>query len=163
MPRAIILPRAIIVPPGVYIRTYIYWQYKVMAQFPFLLPLLVSLSVPLPIPFHLLRIPPFAWCDRVHLGPRLLVNWPPPPHSILIPSPFPPHSNFPTPRGFPKWIVRLTKTTSRLRLHRVRNSTRATYVGRHGSPPCHWLAFGQILPITYFLGLKMKMIWRISF
>ncbi len=37
-----------------------------MAQFPFLLPLLVSLLVP----FYLLGIPPFVWCDPVHLGPR---------------------------------------------------------------------------------------------
>ncbi len=36
-------------------------------------------------------------------------------------SPFPPHSDFPTPWGFPKSIVRLTKTTSRSRLCIVRN------------------------------------------
>jgi hypothetical protein len=70
------------------IYTYIDWQCKVMAQFPFLLPLLVSLTVSLSIPFYLLGIHPFPWCDSVHLGPRLLVNWPPPPHSLPIPSPF---------------------------------------------------------------------------
>jgi hypothetical protein len=62
-------------------------------------------------PSYLLGIPPLVWCDPVHPGPRLLVNWPPPPHS-----------NFQTPRGFPKSIVCLTKTTSRSRLHIVRNT-----------------------------------------
>ncbi len=57
------------------------------------------------IPFYLLGNPPLAWSVPVHLDPRLLVNWPPPPHS-----------KFPTPRGFPEPIVRLTKTTSRSRL-----------------------------------------------
>ncbi len=94
------------------IYTYIDWQYKVMAQFPFSLPLLVSLSVPLSIPFYLLGIPPFAWCDPVHLGPRLLINWTPPPHSLPIPN-----------SQHPRSIVRPTKTTSRLRLHRVRNTS----------------------------------------
>ncbi len=37
-------------------------------------------------------------------------------HKLTSPSPFPPHSKFPTPRGFPEWFVRLTKTTSRSRL-----------------------------------------------
>jgi hypothetical protein len=64
-------------------------------------------------PSYLLGIPLLVWCDPVHLGPRLLVNWPP--------SPFPPHSNFPTPRGFPKSTVRPTKTTSWSRLYIVRN------------------------------------------
>ncbi len=40
------------------------------------------------IPFYLLGNPPLAWCDPVHLGPRLLVNWPPPSHPLPIPSPF---------------------------------------------------------------------------
>ncbi len=34
----------------------------------------------------------------------------------------PPHSNFPTPQGFPKPTVRPTKTTSRSRLYIVRNN-----------------------------------------
>ncbi len=47
----------------------------------------------------------------IHPGPRLLVNWPPPPHSL-----------FPPPNGFPNSIVCLSKTTSRHRLHLVRNT-----------------------------------------
>ncbi len=49
-----------------------------MAQFPFFAPLAsspVSSPVSSPsIPFYLLGIPPFAWRDPVHLGPRLLMN-----------------------------------------------------------------------------------------
>ncbi len=37
---------------------------------------------------------------------------------LSIPSPFPPHSKFPTPWGFPELNMRLTKTTSRIRLTR---------------------------------------------
>ncbi len=44
-------------------------------------------------------------------GPRLPVNWPAPPHSL-----------FPPPNGFPNSIVRLSKMTSRHRLHLVRNT-----------------------------------------
>ncbi len=44
---------------------------------------------------------------------------------LTSPSPFPPHSNFPTPRGFPKSIVRSTKMTSRSWLHIVRNTHKA--------------------------------------
>jgi hypothetical protein len=45
-----------------------------MAQSPFFTPL-ASFPVSSPsIPFYLLGIPPFAWCDPVHLGPRLLVD-----------------------------------------------------------------------------------------
>ncbi len=52
---------------------YIDYQYKIMAQFPFYP--LASFPVSFPfIPSYLLGIPPFAWCDPVHLGPRLLVN-----------------------------------------------------------------------------------------
>ncbi len=47
----------------------------------------------------------------VHPGPRLHVNWPPPPHSI-----------FPPPNGSPNSIVRPLKTTLRHRLHIVRNT-----------------------------------------
>jgi hypothetical protein len=61
-------------------------------------------------PSYLLGIPPLVWCDPVHPGPRLLVNWPPPPHS-----------NFPSPQGIPSLIVCPTKTISRSRLHIVRN------------------------------------------
>ncbi len=45
-----------------------------MAQCPFFTPL-ASFPVSSPfIPFYLLGIPPVAWWDTVHLGPRLLVN-----------------------------------------------------------------------------------------
>ncbi len=45
-----------------------------MAQFPFFAPL-ASFFVSSPFnPIYLLGIPPFAWCDPVQLGPRLLVN-----------------------------------------------------------------------------------------
>ncbi len=46
----------------------------IMAQSPFSTPLAGSLLIPFSIPFYLLGIPPFVWCDPVHLGPRLLVN-----------------------------------------------------------------------------------------
>ncbi len=59
-----------------------------MAQSPFFTPLADFLSIPLSIPFYLLVIPPFVWCDPVHLGPRLLVNWPPLPQTLPSPSPF---------------------------------------------------------------------------
>ncbi len=85
-----------------------------LAGFPLLIPL-ANFLLPLN-PSYLLGIPPLVWCDPVHPGPRLLVNWPPPPHSLPIPISRPP-------RGFPKSIVRLTKTTSWSRLHIVRNST----------------------------------------
>jgi hypothetical protein len=62
-------------------------------------------------PSYLLGIPPFMWCNPVHPGPRLLVNWP-----------LPPHSKFPSPQGIPSLIVRLTKTTSRSRLRIVQNN-----------------------------------------
>ncbi len=45
-----------------------------MAQSPFFAPLASSLSEPLFNPLYLLGIPPFTWCDPVHLGPRLLMN-----------------------------------------------------------------------------------------
>jgi hypothetical protein len=52
------------------------------------------------------------WCDPVHLGPRLLVNWPPLPHPLPIPTLF----QIPDPLlGFPNNPA-LTKTTSRSRL-----------------------------------------------
>ncbi len=45
-----------------------------MVKFPLFAPL-ASFPVSSPsIPFYLLGIPAFAWCDPVHLGPRLLVN-----------------------------------------------------------------------------------------
>ncbi len=40
---------------------------------------------------------------------------------LTSPSPFPPHSKFSSPQGITSLIVRLTKTTSRSRLHIVRN------------------------------------------
>ncbi len=71
-----------------------------MAQTPFFTPLADSFLIPLSIPFHLLGIPPFAWCDPVHLGPRLLLNCPPLPQTLPSPSPFqipsPPPPGFPT-------------------------------------------------------------------
>jgi hypothetical protein len=85
-------------------------QFLVISLAGFPLPIPLANSLFLLNPSYLLGIPPLVWCDPVHPGPRLLVNWPPPPHS-----------NFPTPRGFPKSIVRLTKTTSRSRLDIVRN------------------------------------------
>jgi hypothetical protein len=42
-------------------------------------------------------------------------------HKLTSPPSFPPHSNFPTPRSFPKSTMRPTKTTSRSRLHIVWN------------------------------------------
>ncbi len=64
-------------------------------------------------------MPPFVWCDPVHPGPRLLVNWPPPPHSL----PIPPHSKFPSPQGIPNLVMRPAKTTSRSQLYIVRNKS----------------------------------------
>ncbi len=62
-----------------------------LCQFPLLIP--SSLE-----PFYLLGIPPLVWCDPVHPGPRLLVNWPPSPHSFPIPFPF----QIPDPLGLPQ-------------------------------------------------------------
>ncbi len=68
-------------------------------------------------PSYLLEIPPFAWCDPIHPGPRLLVNWPPPPHS-----------KFPSPLGIPNLIMRPAKTTSRSRLYIVWNSVNSCHI-----------------------------------
>jgi hypothetical protein len=81
-------------------------------------------------PSYLHGIPPFVWCDPVHPGLRLLVNWPPPPHPLPILSPFPPHS-IPSPisqspLGFPQINSAPTKTTSRSRLYIVRNNNMRT-------------------------------------
>jgi hypothetical protein len=80
---------------------------------------------------------PFAIspCQFLPFLKSLLLTWNPsfcvvrsrPPWSqvarkLTFPSPFPPHSNFSTPWGFPKSIVHPTKTTSRSRLYIVRNS-----------------------------------------
>ncbi len=67
-----------------------------MAQTPSFTPLACSPLIPFLIPSHLLGIPLFVWCNTVHLGPRLLENWPPVPHL----SPIPPHFKFPAPFGF---------------------------------------------------------------
>ncbi len=71
---------------------------------------------------------PFPWVPPTYLE-SLLSAWcdPRPPWSqvackLTSLSPFPPHSNFPTPHGLPKSIVRPSKTTSRHRLHIVRNT-----------------------------------------
>jgi hypothetical protein len=82
-----------------------------MAQSPCLL-------LPLPIPCcsnpTSLGNPP--WRDRIPstLAPGYLQTDLP----LPIPSPFPPHSKFPSPWGFPELNMRLTKTTSRTRLAR---------------------------------------------
>jgi hypothetical protein len=82
-------------------------------------------------PSYLLGIPPLVWCDPVHLGPRLLVNWPPPPHS-----------NFPTPRGFPKSTVCPTKTTSRSRLYIVWNNVNSCLSQVGPVSRMYWLVVG---------------------
>ncbi len=65
-----------------------------MAQSPcFLSPLVDSLLLPFVFPFTYLETL-LSVTGSVHLGLRLLVNWPPLPQ----PSPFPPHSKFPEPR-----------------------------------------------------------------
>jgi hypothetical protein len=97
------------------------WGYGATAT-PLFIPLASFLVSSPSISFYLLGIPPLAWCDPVHLGPRLLVNWPP--HSL-------PHS-LPTPNSqHPRLIVCSTKTTSRLRLHRVRNTNKSTESNKH--------------------------------
>ncbi len=90
---------------------------KHMAQ-PLLTPLASSpcqfpLITPFVPEFLLLTWKPSFLCGAilVHPGPRLIVNWPPPPHSL-----------FPPPNGFPNSIVRPSKTTSRHWLHLVRNT-----------------------------------------
>jgi hypothetical protein len=81
---------------------------------PLLTPLVIS---PCQFPFVpetlLLTWNPSFLCGAilVHPGPRLLVNWPPPPHS-----------NFPPPRVSPNQLLRPSKTTSRPRLHIIRNT-----------------------------------------
>jgi hypothetical protein len=50
-------------------------------------------------------------------------------HKLTSPLPIPSPFQFPDPQGFPKSVVRLTKTTSRSRLYIVRNNTQfASYV-----------------------------------
>jgi hypothetical protein len=84
------------------------------------------MSVPLANPFSLTwkpsscvvrSRPPWSQVAR-----KLTSHSPFPPHSLPIPFPFPPPSNFPSPRGFPKSTAHPTKTTSRSRLHIVRNT-----------------------------------------
>jgi hypothetical protein len=79
---------------------------------------------------------PFAIfpCQFLPFFKSLLLTWNPsfsvlrsrPPWSqvarkLTSPSPFPHHSKFPSPQGIPDLIARPTKTTSRSRLHIVRN------------------------------------------
>jgi hypothetical protein len=71
------------------------------------IPLADSPLLPSLIPFTYLETL-LAVTGSVHLGLRLLVNWPPFPQ----PFPIPLHSKFPVPR----LIMRLTTTTSRIRL-----------------------------------------------
>jgi hypothetical protein len=83
-----------------------------VAQFSFLLPLLVSPSVPLPFPFNYLESHLLHGAIPSTLAPGSSQTDLPFP----ISSPFPPYSKFLTARGFPKLIVRLTKATSQSRL-----------------------------------------------
>ncbi len=79
-----------------------------MAQFPcFFIPLAESLLSPFFVFFTYLETF-LSVTGSVHLGPRLLVNWPP------LPQPFP----IPSPLQIPSTQVnkRLTTTTSRIRL-----------------------------------------------
>ncbi len=64
-----------------------------MAQTPCFTPLAESLLSPFFVPFTYLETL-LAVTGSVHLGLRLLVNWPP----LSQPFPFPPHSKFPVPR-----------------------------------------------------------------
>ncbi len=59
----------------------------------FLSPLAESLLLSFWIPFYLLGNPPSV-TGSIHLGLRLLVDWPP----LSQPLPIPPHSKFPEPR-----------------------------------------------------------------
>ncbi len=59
------------------------WRYPLA----FLLPLADSPFAPLSVPFYLLGTL-LAVTGSVHPGPRLLINWPPLPQPLLIPSPF---------------------------------------------------------------------------
>ncbi len=63
----------------------------------------------------LLGILPLVWCDPVLPGPRLLVDWPPPPHSLPIQISRPP--------GVPQINCAPTKTTSRSRLYIIWNTS----------------------------------------
>jgi hypothetical protein len=93
-----------------------------MAQPPYEFPLPFPLPIPLvdsldnsPFPPTYLESLLFAWCN-----PRS--PWSQVACKLTSPSPFPPHSNFPTPHGFPKSIVCHSKTTSQHRLHIVWNT-----------------------------------------
>jgi hypothetical protein len=81
-----------------------------MAQFPVNSPC----QLPLIHPFYLLGIPHSVWCDPCPPWSQVACK-------LTSPSPFPPHSLFPLPNGFPNSIVHPSKTTSRHRLHLVRN------------------------------------------
>ncbi len=89
-----------------------------IAGFPCQFPLLIPLS-----PKSLL----LTWnpsslrgATLVHPGPRLLVNWP-----------TPPHSESPSPQGFPKSVERPSKTTSQHRLHIVQNTKKQGKIHHH--------------------------------
>jgi hypothetical protein len=86
-----------------------------MPHSPCFIPLVNSLFLSLPFPFYLLGNPPLAWCDPVHLGLRLIVNWPPPSHLLPIPSPFQ------SPNTSGQLCALHTKTTSWSWLLMVRN------------------------------------------
>ncbi len=87
---------------------------------PWYLPLITPL---VPEPLSLTWNPSFL-CGAilVHPGPRLLVNWPSPPHSLPIP--------FSHPQRFPNPIMRPSTTTSRHRLQLVRHNTSKGIVQR---------------------------------
>jgi hypothetical protein len=100
------------------------------------LPLITPL---VPEPLSLTWNPSFL-CGAilVHPGPRLLVSWPPPPHS-LFPPPTVPQSNY-----APFYDDTTTPTSLSLaqtcRLHNMSSygSNEKNHVGRQASPSCHW-------------------------
>ncbi len=84
-------------------------------------PLLVPFcQLPLPIPFFPLNPFSLTW-NPSSCVVRSCPPWSQVARKLTSPSPFPPHSNFPTPLGFPKSTVRPSKMTSRSRLYIVRN------------------------------------------
>jgi hypothetical protein len=89
---------------------------------PLLLPLLTSL-VSSPLPTSFIFWTPFllTWNPSSFVV-RSRPPWPQVARKLTSPSPFPPHSNFLTSRGFPKSILRLPEMTSRSRLYTVRNN-----------------------------------------
>ncbi len=101
-----------------------------------------SLVIPLAIP--LCQFPLFLESLLLTWDPSSCVVRSRPPWSqvarkLTSPSTFPPHSNFPTPQGFRKSIVRPTKMTSRSRLHIVRNSMDMDIEMQHWHGDATWI------------------------